>query len=963
MRVSKGLNYLFAVILGAVVILKLLGLYTDYLWMGSVGQAAVFTKLLGTRVLLGVIAGLLFFLWVWLNLRLARRPVLADVPFIGKRLLPEEERAQIEEYADRALLIFALAGGVLAGLYASARWLEYLQFAHAVDFGTTDRIPGLGRDVGFYVFKLNFVQYLWRSCFYGVIIAFVLSILVHLYQEGIRIVGNTVHALPRARAHCLSLLALALFLKTYGYRLTQYLLVHSQRGGFFSGASYADAHAKFPILYLMMVLTCVTGIIMLLAIRQRGFKLVGWAMAILVVVSFLAGTAYPNAIQRLVVQPTQLQKEQPYIERNIAATNEAFGLSDLIETEFPGAGEITAEVVAANPETISNIRLWDHRPLETTYDQIQALRAYYKFADVDVDRYWINGEYRQVMLAARQIDYAKLREPSWVNTYLSYTHGYGLCMSPVTEITEEGQPRLWISDLPVDSIAESLKVQQPALYYMTSSHPRLIELIAPPEAPPIAPATPPTPEGPEGPAAAPAPQSVQRVKQTKFVIVNTTNPELHYPSTAEEGGEANVTTHYAGAGGVSLKSWFTRLAFAARFMDIQILLTQYTTPDSRILINRYVPERLAAIAPFLVYDPDPYLTVINGQLQWICDSYTFSRMYPYSTRKAEIGNINYLRNAVKVVCDGYDGIPTFYVVDSVDPLTQCYRNIFPSLFTDGEQMPEETRDHLRYPQLLFRVQAETFAIYHMKDPKTFFHREDSWAIPPEMYSERRRPMEAYYVIMKLPGEEREEFIQMLPLALEGREDKNLVAWMAARCDAPNYGELLVYRFTKGSWSKGPMQIESLIDQDPDISEKLSLWGQKGSRVIRGNTLVIPIEDSLLYIEPVYLESTESPLPQLKQVVVSSGGFLIMAPTLDAALARLFGRAAGVAPARVQPTAAGAPAAPELPAELRPIKDLIQKALDLGAEARQRLGAGDLAGYQAKQDEQEQILEQIDAATE
>ena len=501
---SKWIRYFFVIMLIGIVVVKLLSLYTDYLWMGSVGQGAVFKTILGTRVLLGIIVGGLFFVWLWLNIRIARRPLPADVTFIGRRLLPEEEREQIEQYADRSLLIFALAGGLLAALYGSGRWLEYLQFTHAVDFGSAD--PLLGRDVGFYVFKLNFIQYLWRSCFYAVVIAFVVSVLVHLYQEAIRLVGNTVHALPRARLHCLGLLALALFVKMYGYRLMQYNLMYSTRGEFFSGASYADAHARFPLLYLMMILVGVVGIVMLISIRQRGFKLAGWALGILVAVSFLGGSVYPAAIQKLVVQPTQLQKEYSYIQHNIAATNQAYGLDGITETQFPGTGELTAEVIGANPETISNIRLWDHRPLQTTYDQIQAHRAYYKFADVDVDRYWIKGQYRQVMLSARQIDYAELPKPiTWVNTYLSYTHGYGLAMSPVTEISKDGWPYLWVQDLPVTSIDPTLEVQQPALYYMTSTHPRLIELIAPPEALP-SPVAAPSAEGPGAPGPADAPR-------------------------------------------------------------------------------------------------------------------------------------------------------------------------------------------------------------------------------------------------------------------------------------------------------------------------------------------------------------------------------------------------------------------------------------------------------------------------
>jgi len=964
---SKWLRNFFIIFIGIILLMKLLTVYTDFLWMDSVGQAAVFTKILTTRAVLGIIIGALFFGWLWVNIRIARRPLPSDVTFIGRRLLPEEEREQIEQYADRALLIFALAAGFVAALHASSRWLAYLQFTHATTFGYAD--PMLGKDAGFYIFKLGFLQYLWQACFYAVVIAFVVAVLVHLYQEAIRMVGNTIHALPRARRHCLGLLALALFLKIYGYRLAQYNLLYSQRGEFFSGASYVDIHANFPVLYLMMVLAGAVGIILLVSIRQRGFKLAGWSLAILVAVSFLGGTAYPTLVQRFVVNPTQLEKETPYAQRNITATNKAYNLDKVKTCTFPTAKPLSAADIQRNAETLNSIRLWDHRPLETTYDQNQGLRSYYKFADVDVDRYTVKGEYRQVMLSARQLDYANLPSQTWVNTYLSYTHGYGLAMSPVNKSANGGLPELWIKDLPTVSKFEELQVRRPGLYYMTSTRPRLIELIAPPEQLPPPPSAgsggaPGMPGGEQMPSPPRTPSALAgsaNVRQTKYVIVNSRNPELHYPKTGEAGAGANVTTHYAGQGGVVINSWLRRLAFAARFMDIQILLTEYIKPDSRIMINRYVPERLFAIAPFLLYDPDPYLALIDGQLKWICDAYTVSRMYPYSTRKPEVGYLNYIRNSLKIVVDGYQGKPVFYAVDPDDPILQCYQSIFPTLFTSFGQMPDKVKKHLRYPQLLFRIQAETYARYHMKDVPTFFHNEDAWAIPPELYAGYRRSMEAYYIIIKLPGQEHAEFVQMLPMVLKGREEKNLVAWMAARCDYPHYGELLLYDFAAGQTFLGPMMVESLIDQDTTISPQLSLWDQRGSRVIRGNTLVIPIEHSLLYVEPVYLESTENPFPTLHRVIVLTGKRIVMEPTLDKALAKLFGAKAVTAaerPTEVAPVEE--PTGPPVSANMAQIKQAINKALRLETEAQQLLRQGDLSGYQTKQNEQKQVIEQLEA---
>ncbi len=969
---SKWSKYFLGILIGLILIAWLCRVYTDYEWMKSVAQAAVFVKILSTRVMLAVVVGVICFIWFYLNMRYARKPLPADVTFVGRRLLPDEEREQIEQYADRGLLIIAIVAGLMAALVASGKWQDYLLFTNAVDFGATD--PILHHEIGFYVFKLSFIQYVWRSLLYGVIIAFVLSTLVHLYQEAIRFVGNTVHIMPRARQHLFALLALALFIKIYDYRLMQFNLMYSTRSQSFFGASYADLHAKFPVLYIMMAAALIAGILMLVCIRRRGFKLAGWTIGMLLVVSLLAGTAYPALVHQLIVKPNELAVETRFIQHNIHATNEAYGLTNAKIGRFPEEQPLTAEIIANNQETIKSIRLWDHRPLETTYDQKQGLRPYYKFADVDVDRYTINGEYRQVMLAARQLNYAGLpaKSQTWVNKYLTYTHGYGLCMSPVHESADGGLPRLWVKDLPPEGSYDELKVERPGLYYMAKHGARLIEVIAPPEHRPPPPDVN-RPGGPEqGMQYQEPPPSIGaqtvRVEQTAYTIVNTKNRELDYPQTAAAG--QNEMTHYAGTGGVSISGLLRRLVFAMRFKDKNILLTPALTLGSKIQMNRYVPDRLYAITPFpiMVYDPDPYLVLVDGQLKWICDAYTVSRMYPYSTRMPpQLGSLNYIRNSVKVVVDAYNGKPTFYVFDESDPVLQCYRKIFPSLFTDSAQMPPELRKHIRYPQLLFRVQAETYARYHMKDVGTFYNNEDEWAIPPELYAGYPRSMEAYYIILKLPGEERAEFIQMVPMVLKGREDKNLVAWIAARSDEPHYGELLVYQFSAAQFFLGPMLFESLVDQDPAISEKLTLWGQSGSQVIRGNTLVIPIEQSLLYVEPIYLVSTETPFPVLHRVVVAAGNEIVMEPTLDQALAKLFGRAARVTVAK-EPTAEVAePSAPEAPTpagvDVDKLAQLIREAQTLSAEADRLRRTGDLAGYQAKNEELQKVIKQLGAAVQ
>lgn len=984
-RSSKLLVYGMGLVFALILLQKAFIMYTDYLWYQSLGQAAVFSTILSSRFLLGIIIGAAFFAWLYFNLRMARRPLPGDLTLIGKRLLPNEERAQIEMYADKALLIFAITGAVMAGLVASGKWREWQQFQHMVSFGQTE--PIFGKDAGFYVFKLPFISYLWQSMFYAVVITIVTTTLVHVYQEAVRLVGNTVHAIPRARMQILGLLGLALLIKAYSYRLMQYNLLYSSRGEQFFGASFADVHGRLPILYALIGLAILAGIVMLVSTRMRSFTLPIGALAVVLVVSVLGGWVYPVALQSVVVKPNQLQKESPYIANNIKATLKAYGLENIKSQQHVVKANLSADALRRNQATVKNIRLWDHRPLETTFQQTQALRGYYRFSDVDVDRYTVAGEYRQVMLAARLLDYSGIVGANWVSQHLLYTHGYGLCLSPVNEIVGDGLPNYWIKNLPVESPV-GFKVDRPQLYYYSSRHPRLIEYISPPEQPYEQPsaAKPSSPTGPGGPGGGvnplgepeqPGPQQQNPAAQQQpapmdlpYVIVNSKAEELDYPaaSAATAGGEeSNVYTRYSGQGDVQLSSFFRRFCFFMRFRDKDILFTQYITPQSRILFNRALPERLMALAPVMGYDPDPYLVIAGGKLVWINDAYTATNMYPYSARTGWFGG-NYVRNSVKVVTDAYDGVPSFYVMppspgQQPDPIVACWRSVFPTLFKDATQMDPLVAKHIRYPQLLFRIQAEIYAKYHMKNPQTFFQKEDMWAIPPEVYSSGRREVESYYVNMKLPSEAagKEEFLLMLPLTMARREDKNMRAWMAARCDAPNYGELIVYEFGKGALVQGPMQVESRISQDAEISQLITLWGQQQSQIIRGNLLVIPIEDSLLYVEPIYLEAPNSPLPQLKLVVMAYEDKVVNGPTLESAMTRLFGAGAGApAPAMgalMPPAATAAAPTPIAPANLAAVKRILQQAVALDKQAQQALATGDLAAYQAKQREQAQLLEQ------
>lgn len=981
-RSNRALAWGMGLIFAFILLQKVFITYTDYLWYQSLGQAAVFSTILGHRFLLFLVFGGVFFAWMWGNLRYARQPVPSGLKLIGKRLLPDEERAQIEQFADKGLLWFAVIAAFLAGMVASGKWRELLQFTHLVPFGENDAV--FGRDLGFYVFRLAFLNYVAQSAFFGIVLAFVISTVVHIYQEALRLVGNTVHATPRARCHLLGLLALALLVKAYLYRLAQYGLLYSGRGEEFFGPGYADIHGRLPVLFALIAVSIIAAIVMLVSIKGKGHKVPAAALVGVLLVAILGGWLYPALLQSLVVKPNQLDKERTYITNNITATLKAYNLDAVSRSRHAVKEDLGWDAIRANRPTVDNIRLWDHRPLQTTYQQTQALRSYYHFADVDVDRYTVQGQYRQVMLSARQLNYAGINNPNWVSQHLLYTHGYGLCLSPVNEIAGDGLPRYWVKDFPVTSDV-GFKVTRPQLYYYASTHPRLIEYISPPESPadmgpdagaaeppgpggpgggPEGPAGPGGPGGPGGrgrPKAAPRGPAVQDIP---YVVVNTKEKELDFPQGDSQAGTdaltANATHQYQGQGDVQLSSAWRRFCFFMRYRDLRLLLTDSIKPDSRILFNRTLPERLVTLAPILGYDPDPYLVVAgDGKLKWMNDAYTATNMYPYAARVPWFG-ANYVRNSVKVVMDAYDGVPEFYVMPpgkngKADPVVQSWRSIFPSLFKDYAQMDPVLQKHLRYPQLLFRIQAEIYTKYHMTDPQTFFQKEDQWAIPPEVYSKGQREVESYYVNMHLPGTKitaEEEFLLMLPFTLAKREDKNMVAWMAARCDEPNYGELIVYDFPKSSLVLGPMQVESRISQDAEISQLITLWGQQQSQIIRGNLLVIPIADSLLYVEPFYLEAPNSPLPQLKLIVLAYDDKIVSGPTLEDALRRLFGLAGSESASSA--TASRPPTQPLLSSAN--LKQLLLQALQLDQQAQQALAKGDLAGYQSKQQEQSQVIE-------
>ncbi|PWB80352.1 MAG: UPF0182 family protein, partial [Candidatus Methylomirabilota bacterium] len=599
-------------------------------------------------------------------------------------------------------------------------------------------------------------------------------------------------------------------------------------------------------------------------------------------------------LQRFRVVPNEIAAESPYITHNIRFTRQAYGLDRIDEREFPAEDTLTREELRRNDLTIKNIRLWDHRPLLTTYGQLQEIRTYYKFVDVDNDRYLIDGEYRQIMLSAREMSYQHLPGQSWINEHLIFTHGYGVVFGPVNRITPEGLPEFFIKDIPPVSTTP-IKVTRPEIYYGELDN--------------------------------------------DYVIVGTRAQELDYPS-----GEKNVYSTYTGQGGVPLNSFGRKLLFATRFGTMKILLSQDLTPDSRIMYYRQIAERVKRAAPFLLFDRDAYLVIgRDGRLFWIIDAYTTSDMYPYSEPIRGVGN--YIRNSVKAVVDAYNGSVSFYLADLDDPLIKAYDRAFPGLFQPLDAMPDDLKAHLRYPQGMFNVQARLYSTYHMQDPQVFYNKEDLWSIPAEM--------EPYYTIMRLPGEAKEEFILLLPFT-PNRKD-NMIAWLAARSDPPHYGKLTAFNFPKAKLVYGPRQINARIDQDSFISQQLSLWSQRGSTVIRGSLLAIPIERSLLYVQPLYLAAEKGSLPELKRIVVAQGNQIAMEETLDTALAKVFGGSArATVEARIPPSP-GVPSAVD-----SSVKALVTRAYDHYTRAQELLRQGNFAGYGEEVKRLESALKELRA---
>jgi hypothetical protein len=908
LRSSRTVQVLLLVLgLALTAVLVSPGLFVEYLWLGELGYEGVFWTILGTRAVLFVLVLVISAIYFGVNFRmlLNRIPPLWASQWAQEGEAPDVGGEPLTR--DRLRRLSYVVAGILSLLFATGfagRWDELLRFWYGGDYGQAD--PIFGHDLGFYMLDLPFIQSL-QSAWVGLAFLGLLALVAGYVIAGQIGVQNNQFQVDEGALKHLGWNVIVLLLGwAWGFYLDRYELLQEGGGAVF-GAGYTDVNVMLPGLWVMLFATLGLAAAVAVNLFRVRIRLLGASIAAYVLLLVATLVIAPSIVNQVTVTPNELQVERPYLENNIQLTREAFNLNKVQERSYPARTNLTRQDITNNRETIKNVRLWDPRLLIDTYSQLQQIRLYYQFYDVDVDRYMVNGEYRQVMLSARELT-QQLPQGSnnWVNRHLQFTHGYGSVANLVAREGSSGSPDFLVKDLPPVATDSSLAVDEPAIYY-----------------------------GENIPT---------------YRLVNTTAQELDFPK-----GDQNVYTSYAGTGGVKLDSFWKELLFAYYMGDFNILLSGYLTDESRIQFWNRVPERVRRVAPFLRLDKDPYFVLSDKRQYWIQDAYTTTNSFPYSEPiRGQQGyqGVQYIRNSVKVVTDAYDGDVTYYVSDPDDPVLQTYRRAFPSLFAPLEEMPENLRKHIRYPQDLFEIQIERYRRYHMTEPQVFYNNEDLWTRPIEQYQGRQQVMEPYYILSKLPDEERLQFLLMTPMTPDNRD--NMIAWMAAKSDTPNYGELIVYKLPKEKLIFGPNQVESRIDQDTEISQQLSLWDQRGSNVVRGNLIVVPIEESFLYVEPIYLIAQNIQIPQLQRVIVSYGEQVAMERTLEASLNAVFGEQVveaeqAIAEVRQQAQGSGGTVPPQLQQSIRDARDLLQ-------QAREALQNGDFATFGNRLNELENTLD-------
>ena len=915
----RGLSFIvFVAIIGFSVARAIATFFTNYLWFDSVGLNTVWLKILLTKGALVSATSLLAFAFIYTNLRFAVRatPVMDIFESFESQDPLSRFRAWTNERFSRYRLLGSVGLSLFLGAGASQLWEQVLLFLNQHTFGVTD--PVFQADVSRYVFGLPLYRLFISWGFQLVIFTSLVIILFFVATGALQLrQGRLPEVSSGAKAHLSVLLAFIAILKAFAYRLDSMELLYSPRGKVF-GASYTDVVAHLPALNLLILISLFGAVLLLVNIKRRGWLLPATAISLWLAVSIIVGGLVPAAIQRFRVVPDELNKELPYVDDHIDYTRLAYGLDNIEEKSFAASPDLSQNDISNNKQTVDNIRLWDPTVLAETYSQLQEIRAYYALQEVDVDRYKINGELTQVMVAARELDQTNLPAVGWVNERLQYTHGFGVVFSPANNVASQGQPDFYVKGVPATTTVTELEVEQPRIYFGESAD------------------------------------------SVEYVVVNSLQDEVDYPLSTE--GQSVAYTNYSGDGGVGIGSFFKRLGFALRYGELNLLISNQLSDDSKLIMERNIVSRVKKAAPFLYTDNDPYLALINGNLFWIIDMYTVSDKYPYAqpadTRRINENsglpiNFNYLRNSVKAVVNAYDGTMNFYVVDENDPLITAYNDIFPNLFSPKSEMTAELLDHIRYPEDLFTIQSDMYRDYHMTDPRVFYADEDPWVIPSDSSTTPRvatlrgefteigfKPMLPYYLLMSLPGESDLSYLIFQPFNPENRP--NMQSFLVADADPENYGQLIDFRLPKGEFVDGPSQVATRINQDPDISQIFTLLDQQGSSVIKGNLFVVPINQSILYYQPIYLQGEQNPLPEFKFVVVVFQDRIIMRETLSDALANIFGD--------------------ELisdvieDAEVENPLDILDKATRAFEKAQEELQKGNLGKYQELIDQAQQYVD-------
>ena len=885
---------------------------TDYQWFSELGLTDTFLKRLKTQITIGIPTFLLLFVAIYLYFRFIKKKYYkaSDIDINEKN----------DKWLNRGFLVASFfISYIISIIFIRNLWFHLLQFINRTSFNLKD--PIFNNDISFYVFTLPLLRAVIGLLFFLIIMLLILTFIAyiilfsfrrahyHVYEDegffNIRRMPRFIKSKAlKDAAFQLGILGSSIFLVLgLRYWLNSYELLYSPKRSHF-GAGFTDVNVTLWAYRALAVASFIYAVIILLSIRRKNFKKAIIGILVFFFISAIGNLA-SGLVQRFIVEPNEISREEKYIKYNIEYTQKAYGLDDVEEREFPVSQDLTKEDLLRNQDIVNNIRINDYLPIAQTYNQLQAIRLYYTFNDVDIDRYMIDGKYTQVFLSARELDLEKLQTITWINKHLKYTHGYGIVLSPVNAVTSSGQPDLLIKNIPPVSDSD-LVIERPEIYFGESTN--------------------------------------------DYIIVNTDEMEFDYPE-----GSDNKHTIYEGDAGIELKG-INRLLYAIRERNYKILVSSNINPDSRIVMYRNIMDRVNKIAPFIAYDEDPYI-VLNqedGKLYWIIDGYTVTDKYPYSQPFSEETDINYIRNSVKVVIDAYNGTTKYYVFDEEDPIVQTYKKIFPDLFIDGSQMPQGLLSHIRYPQTLFDIQSEVYRIYHVDNPMVFYNEEDLWDIAQEKYMSEALQVESTYVMFKLPDEENVEFLLTVPYTPKTKP--NMTSFFVARNDGENYGKLFLYKFPKGITVDGPMMVESRIDQNTAISEEFTLWSQQGSRVLRGNMIIVPIENSLLYVEPIYLESdNENSLPEMKRVVVSFGEKIVMRETLKEALEEIFG------------TVEDFEEEVELPEEVEEredleddIQELINRANELFNKAKEASQNGNWADYGKYIEELEEVLRHMES---